>query len=110
MKVFDTDTGDLLTDNAVGPVGGHQSVTLDCEVDGFVWMELRDNDNFETTAIRVYGPEGLVSDLSHLNEDLVIIPAILTTDANGRPLYCGTRNSPAVTPPDAMYWTKPATW
>ena len=29
-----------------------QRVTLDCEEDGFVWMELRDADSYEIAAIR----------------------------------------------------------
>lgn len=41
LKVYDTDTGALLTDVNAGTIGDDQRVTLDCEEDGFVWMELR---------------------------------------------------------------------
>ena len=41
----------------------------------------------------MYGPEGLVSDLSSLNETYNYL-GYLTTDANGRPLYYGTRSVP----------------
>lgn len=40
-----------------GTIGDDQRVTLDCEEDGFVWMELRDADSYEIAAIRVYGPK-----------------------------------------------------
>ena len=93
LKVYDTDTGALLTDVNAGTIGDDQRVTLDCEEDGFVWMELRDADSYEIAAIRVYGPEGLVSDLSSLNETYNYL-GYLTTDANGRPLYYGTRSVP----------------
>ena len=86
LKVYDADTGALLTDVNAGTIGDDQRVTLDCEEDGFVWMELRDADSYEIAAIRVYGPEGLVSDLSSLNETYNYL-GYLTTDANGRPLY-----------------------
>ena len=93
LKVYDTDTGALLTDVNAGTIGDDQRVTLDCEEDGLVWMELRDADSYELTAIRIYGPEGLVSDLSSLNETYNYL-GYLTTDANGRPLYYGTRSVP----------------
>lgn len=93
LKVCDADTGALLTDVNAGTIEDDQRVTLDCEEDGFVWMELRDADSYEIAAIRVYGPEGLVSDLSNLNETYNYL-GYLTADANGRPLYYGTRSVP----------------
>ena len=93
LKVYSTNTGALLTDVNAGTIGDDQRVTLDCEEDGFVWIELRSNDRYELTAVRVYGPEGLVSDLSSLKETYDYL-GYLTTDANGRPLYYGTRNVP----------------
>ena len=93
LKVYDTDTGALLTDVNAGTIGDDQRMMLDCEEDGFVWMELRDADSYEIAAIRVYGPEGLVSDLSSLNETYNYL-GYLTADANGRPLYYGTRSVP----------------
>ena len=38
-----------------------------------------DNDNFETTATRVYGPEGLVSDLTHLQDKYYALNYLITT-------------------------------
>jgi len=94
LKVFSTATGDLITDTAVEPVEGQQSVMMDNKGDGYVWLELRDNDNFETTATRVYGPEGLVSDLTHLQDKYYSLNYLITTP-EGRPLYCGNANAPS---------------
>jgi len=94
LKVFSTATGDLITDTAVEPVEGQQSVMMDNKGDGYVWLELRDNDNFETTATRVYGPEGLVSDLTHLQDKYYALNYLITTP-EGRPLYCGNANAPS---------------
>ncbi len=94
LKVFRTDTGDLVTDTTVEPVEGQQSVMMDNEGDGYVWLELRDNDRYETTATRVYGPEGLVSDLTHLQSKYYVLN-YLTTTPEGRPLYYGTAEAPS---------------
>ena len=94
LKVFNTETGDLITDTTVEPVAGQQSVMTDNKGDGYVWLELRDNDNFETTATRVYGPEGLVSDLTHLQDKYYALNYLITTP-EGRPLYCGNANAPS---------------
>ena len=94
LKVFNTETGDLITDTTVEPVEGQQSVMMDNKGDGYVWLELRDNDNFETTATRVYGPEGLVSDLTHLQDKYYALNYLITTP-EGRPLYCGNANAPS---------------
>ena len=94
LKVFNTETGDLITDTTVEPVEGQRSVMMDNKGDGYVWLELRDNDNFETTATRVYGPEGLVSDLTHLQDKYYALNYLITTP-EGRPLYCGNANAPS---------------
>ena len=94
LKVFRTDTGDLVTDTTVEPVEGQQSVMMNNEGDGYVWLELRDNDRYETTATRVYGPEGLVSDLTHLQSKYYALN-YLTTTPEGRPLYYGTAEAPS---------------
>ena len=41
LKVFNTETGDLITDTTVEPVKGQQSVMMDNKGDGYVWLELR---------------------------------------------------------------------
>ena len=93
LKVYDMDTGSLLYETSAGVVDDSQSLMMDCESDGCVWMELRDRDTYTTTAVRVYGPEGLVSDLSSLTDTYDCL-GYLTTDKNGRPLYYGTRSVP----------------
>ena len=93
LKVYDMDTGSLLYETSAGVVDDSQSLMMDCESDGCVWMELRDRDTYTTTAVRVYGPEGLVSDLSDLTDTYDYL-GYLTTDKNGRPLYYGTRSVP----------------
>lgn len=93
-----------------GTIGDDQRVMLDCEEDGFVWMELRDADSYEIAAIRVYGPEGLVSDLSSLNETYNYLATSPPMPTAGRCTTAPAAFPAAVTPPDAMYWTKPATW
>ena len=94
LKVFRTDTGDLVTDTTVEPVEGQQSVMMNNEGSGYVWLELRDNDRYETTATRVYSPEGLVSDLTHLQDKYYALN-YLTTTPEGRPLYYGTSEAPS---------------
>ena len=94
LKVFSTATGDLITDTAVEPVDNQQSAMMNNEGNGYVWLELRDNDRYETTATRVYGPEGLVSDLTHLQSKYYALN-YLTTTPEGRPLYYGTAEAPS---------------
>lgn len=94
LKVFSTATGDLITDTAVEPVDNQQSAMMNNEGNGYVWLELRDNDRYETTATRVYGPEGLVSDLTHLQSKYYALN-YLTTTPEGRPLYYGTAEVPS---------------
>ena len=94
LKVFSTATGDLITDTAVEPVDNQQSAMMNNEGSGYVWLELRDNDRYETTATRVYGPEGLVSDLTHLQSKYYALN-YLTTTPEGSPLYYGTSEAPS---------------
>ena len=63
------------------------------EGNGYVWLALRNNDNYETTATRVYGPEGLVSDLTHLQSKYYDALNYLTATPEGRPLYCGVSDT-----------------
>ena len=94
LKVFSTATGDLITDTTVEPVENQQSAMMNNEGSGYVWLELRDNDRYETTATRVYGPEGLVSDLTHLQSKYYALN-YLTTTPEGRPLYYGASEAPS---------------
>ena len=92
LRVYDMDTGALLVDTTVEPVEHQQSALLNNCGNGYVWLELRDNSDYETTATRLYGPDGLIADLTRL-QDTYNYMNYLTTDAAGRPLFYGTRNA-----------------
>ena len=94
LKVYDTDTGKLITDTTVEPVENQQSVMMDSEGNGYVWLELRDNDNYDVTSTRVYGPEGLISDLTDLQSKYYAFN-YLTTTPEGGPLYYAVAETPS---------------
>ena len=53
LRVYSKDNGKLLTDTTVEPVEHQQRVRMtDCST-GYVWLELQDNDRYETTATRL---------------------------------------------------------
>lgn len=90
LRVYSKDNGKLLTDTTVEPVEHQQRVQMNNCGSGYVWLELQDNDHYETTATRLYGPQGLVSDLTALQGKYSYID-YLTTDPDGRPMFCGSR-------------------
>ena len=90
LRVYSTDNGKLLTDTTVEPVEHQQRVRMSNCGSGYVWLELQDNDRYETTATRLYGPQGLVSDLTALQGKYSYIN-YLTTDPDGRPMFYGSR-------------------
>lgn len=90
LRVYSKDNGKLLTDTTVEPVEHQQRVRMSNCGSGYVWLELQDNDRYETTATRLYGPQGLVSDLTALQGKYSYIN-YLTTDPDGRPMFCGSR-------------------
>ena len=90
LRVYSKDNGKLLTDTTVEPVEQQQRVRMSNCGSGYVWLELQDNDRYETTATRLYGPQGLVSDLTALQGKYSYID-YLTTDPDGRPMFCGSR-------------------
>lgn len=90
LRVYSTDNGKLLTDTTVEPVEHQQRVRMSNCGSGYVWLKLQDNDRYETTATRLYGPQGLVSDLTALQGKYSYIN-YLTTDPDGRPMFCGSR-------------------
>lgn len=92
LRVYSKDNGRLLTDTTVEPVEHQQRVRMtDCG-SGYVWLELQDNDRYETTATRLYGPQGLVSDLTALQGKYSYVN-YLTTDPDGRPMFYGSRSA-----------------
>ena len=92
LRVYSTDNGKLLTDTTVEPVEHQQRVQMTNCGSGYVWLELQDNDRYETTATRLYGPQGLVSDLTALQGKYSYIN-YLTTDPDGRPMFYGSRSA-----------------
>ncbi len=92
LRVYSRDNGKLLTDTTVEPVEHQQRVQMNNCGSGYVWLELQDNDNYETTATRLYGPQGLVSDLTALQGRYGYIN-YLTTDPNGSPMFYGSRDA-----------------
>lgn len=90
LRVYSTDNGKLLTDTTVEPVVHQQRVRMSNCGSGYVWLKLQDNDRYETTATRLYGPQGLVSDLTALQGKYSYIN-YLTTDPDGRPMFYGSR-------------------
>ena len=92
LRVYSKDNGKLLTDTTVEPVEHQQRVRMSNCGTGYVWLELQDNDRYETTATRLYGPQGLVSDLTALQGKYSYIN-YLTTDPSGRPMFYGSRSA-----------------
>lgn len=92
LRVYSKDNGKLLTDTTVEPVEHQQRVRMSDCGSGYVWLELQDNDRYETTATRLYGPQGLVSDLTALQGRYSYIN-YLTTDPDGRPMFYGSRSA-----------------
>ena len=90
LRVYSKDNGKLLTDTTVEPVEHQQRVRMSNCGSGYVWLELQDNDRYETTATRLYGPQGLVSDLTALQGKYSYV-TYLTTDPDGRPMFYGSR-------------------
>lgn len=90
LRVYSKDNGKLLTDTTVEPVEHQQRVRMSNCGTGYVWLELQDNDRYETTATRLYGPQGLVSDLTALQDKYSYV-SYLTTDPDGRPMFYGSR-------------------
>ena len=92
LWVYSTDNGKLLTDTTVEPVEHQQRVRMSNCGSGYVWLKLQDNDRYETTATRLYGPQGLVSDLTALQGKYSYVN-YLTTDPDGRPMFYGSRSA-----------------
>lgn len=92
LRVYSKDNGKLLTDTTVEPVEHQQRVRMSNCGSGYVWLELQDNDRYETTATRLYGPQGLVSDLTALQGKYNYIN-YLTTAPDGRPMFYGSRSA-----------------
>lgn len=58
VRVFDRQTGVLLTDTAIDPVENQVRAHVYAE-NGWVWVAQDDNDNYVNTAIQICGPDGI---------------------------------------------------
>ena len=58
VRVFDRQTGVLLTDTTIDPVEGQIRASVEPEENGWVWITQYDNDNYVDTAVHICGPDG----------------------------------------------------
>ena len=100
LRVYSKDNGKLLTDTTVEPVEHQQRVRMSNCGSGYVWLELQDNDRYETTATRLYGPQGLVSDLTALQGKYSYVNYLPPTPAADP---CSTAAAPLRAAPTATY-------
>ena len=58
LRVYDSNTGAILTDTVVEPIENLQRTDLYDEGRGWVWLRQYDNDDYEVTTSTVCGPNG----------------------------------------------------
>ena len=94
VRVFDRQTGVLLTDTTIDPVEGQVRASVEPEENGWVWIEQFDNDNYVDTAIHICGPDGTHKTLDprKLEETYDYFYPLLSTE-NGIYFY-GCYNGP----------------
>lgn len=59
VRVFDLQTGVLLTDTTIDPVDHQVRAHIYPEGNGWAWVEQDDNDNYDAAAIHICGPDGI---------------------------------------------------
>ena len=59
VRVFDLQTGVLLTDTTIDPVDHQVRAHIYPEGNGWAWVEQDDNDSYDATAIHICGPDGI---------------------------------------------------
>ena len=81
VRVFDRQTGVLLTDTAIDPVENQVRAHIYAE-NGWVWVAQDDNDNYVNTAIQICGPDGIhkTLDPAKLNETYNYYSPLLSTE------------------------------
>lgn len=81
VRVFDLQTGVLLTDTAIDPVENQVRAHIYAE-NGWVWVAQDDNDNYVNTAIQICGPDGThkTLDPAKLNETYNYYSPLLSTE------------------------------
>lgn len=82
VRVFDLQTGVLLTDTTIDPVDHQVRAHIYPEGNGWAWVEQDDNDNYDAAAIHICGPDGIhkTLDPAKLNETYNYYSPLLSTE------------------------------
>ena len=82
VRVFDLQTGVLLTDTTIDPVENQVRTHIYPEGNGWAWVEQDDNDNYDAAAIHICGPDGIhkTLDPAKLNETYNYYSPLLSTE------------------------------
>lgn len=82
VRVFDRQTGVLLTDTAIDPVENQVRTHIYPEGNGWAWVQQDDNDSYDATAIHICGPDGIhkTLDPAKLNETYNYYSPLLSTE------------------------------
>lgn len=82
VRVFDRQTGVLLTDTAIDPVDHQVRAHIYPEGNGWAWVQQDDNDNYDAAAIHICGPDGIhkTLDPAKLNETYNYYSPLLSTE------------------------------
>lgn len=82
VRVFDRQTGVLLTDTTIDPVDHQVRAHIYPEGNGWAWVQQDDNDNYDAAAIHICGPDGIhkTLDPAKLNETYNYYSPLLSTE------------------------------
>lgn len=82
VRVFDRQTGVLLTDTAIDPVENQVRTHIYPQGNGWAWVEQDDNDNYDAAAIHICGPDGIhkTLDPAKLDETYNYYSPLLSTE------------------------------
>lgn len=82
VRVFDLQTGVLLTDTTIDPVENQVRTHIYPEGNGWAWVQQDDNDSYDATAIHICGPDGIhkTLDPAKLNEAYNYYSPLLSTE------------------------------
>lgn len=82
VRVFDRQTGVLLTDTAIDPVENQVRAHIYPQGNGWAWVQQDDNDSYDATAIHICGPDGIhkTLDPAKLNETYNYYSPLLSTE------------------------------
>lgn len=82
VRVFDLQTGVLLTDTTIDPVENQVRTHIYPQGNGWAWVQQDDNDSYDATAIHICGPDGIhkTLDPAKLNETYNYYSPLLSTE------------------------------